>query len=52
MFATVITLFLVPALYMILEDFLGIPDEIGSWLFKRLGIGAPASTDIDKLDAL
>ena len=52
MFATVITLFLVPALYMILEDFLGIPDEIGPWLFKRLGIGAPASTDIDKLDAL
>ncbi len=52
MFATVITLFLVPALYMILEDFLGIPDEISRWLYERLGVGAPASTDIDKLDAL
>ena len=50
MFATVITLFLRP-LYMILEDFLGIPDEISRWLYERPG-SAPASTDIDKLDAL
>jgi multidrug efflux pump subunit AcrB len=52
MFATVITLFLVPALYMILEDVYAAPARIRAWLHARFGIGPPPPVAEETVEAV
>ncbi|MEE4301743.1 MAG: efflux RND transporter permease subunit [Pseudomonadales bacterium] len=52
MFATVITLFLVPALYLILDDFLGALDRFAGWRYARFGIGVPPTTPEERIEAV
>lgn len=52
MFATVITLFLVPALYLILEDVNALPDRIRALLHARFGIGEPPAAQDEQVEAV
>lgn len=53
MFATAITLFLVPALYLVLEDVMHVPAQIRAWLHARFGIGtAPERHSDEPLEAV
>jgi multidrug efflux pump subunit AcrB len=52
MFATLITLFLVPALYMVLEDLAAAPDRFRGWLHARFGIGSPPPRQEEQVEAV
>jgi multidrug efflux pump subunit AcrB len=52
MFATVITLFLVPALYMILEDFNEGLEWFAEWRYRRLGVGVPPPAPEEQIEAV
>ena len=52
MFATVITLFLVPALYLILEDVLALSDRFAAWRYEQLGVGSPPAPPEERVEAV
>jgi multidrug efflux pump subunit AcrB len=47
LFATVIVLVLVPALYMIVEEFFGLIKRIGGWFLGRLQPATPVEPELD-----
>ncbi len=51
LFATVITLFLVPSLYLIYEDFIGAGDVVNGFLYKRFGLGNPPEVEGEQVEA-
>ncbi|MEO1078348.1 MAG: efflux RND transporter permease subunit [Pseudomonadota bacterium] len=51
-FATVITLFLVPALYLILDDFLEGLGRFARWRVKHQGVGEPSATPGERAEAI
>ncbi|HSG88297.1 MAG TPA: efflux RND transporter permease subunit [Pseudomonadales bacterium] len=52
LFATVITLFLVPSLYLVLEDVLLLPDRARALLWRRFGIGEPPAAAEEVVEAV
>lgn len=52
LFATAITLFLVPSLYLILEDFLALLDRFAAWRHVHFGIGTPPAHPDEQVEAV